>query len=219
MHFADSRLRSAAALLLSAALLAGCGGSPARDDGEKAAAAVAKPPPATLAPSSQSDYAEALLAMQSKDWVHAERGLKTVIAANPDLPGPVVNLGIVYRQQKRLEEARSLLLGAVKRWPDFAPAQHQLGVQLRDDGKFDQADAAFQQAISDDPGYALAYYDRAVLNELYLQRLPVALENYEQFQRLQVQPDDQVARWIAELQRRIGATEAAAPAAPTGKSP
>lgn len=155
-------------------------------------------------------YAQALAAMQRGDLQRAETFLQQLIASHPDLPGPRVNLALVYRQLRRTDEARTLLDESAARWPAFAPAQHQLGLLLRDDGRFEEADAAFAKAQAASPDYALAWYDRAVLNELYLQRLPVALENYVQFQTLQPAEDEQVARWINDLRRRTGTRPAAA---------
>ena len=53
------------------------------------------------------------------------------------------------------------------------------------------------------PDYALASYNRGVLNELYLQRPQVALASYEAFQSRQANPDPQVGHWIDDLRRRL----------------
>jgi hypothetical protein len=50
----------------------------------------------------------------------------------------------------------------------------------------------------------LAHYNLGVLNELYLQRLDVALQNFETYQSL-VGEDKQVAMWIKDLTRRTAA--------------
>ena len=58
------------------------------------------------------------------------------------------------------------------------------------------------KAINADPNYALAHYNLGVLNELYLQRLDVALQHFEHYQLLSGD-DKQVTKWIADLKRRI----------------
>ena len=63
------------------------------------------------------------------------------------------------------------------------------------------------KAITLEPGYALAYYNLAILYDLYVQRPELALENYQQY--LSLEPDDgtaEVERWIADLRRRVSAT-------------
>jgi tetratricopeptide (TPR) repeat protein len=160
-------------------------------------------------------YDAALTSLSAGDWDSAARALKPIVDAHPELPGPAVNLGIAYVHLNRNDEARKIVDSAVQHSPGFAPAQHQLGRILAAAGEFQAADAAYARALSDDANYALAYYDRAVLNELYLQKLPEALQDYEAYQRLQAKPDEQVARWIVDLRRRTGAPAptAAPPAA------
>ncbi len=157
-------------------------------------------------------YDAALTSLQAGDWEGAARALKPIVDAHPELPGPAVNLGIAYAHLNRNDEARKIVDSAAQHSPGFAPAQHELGRLLAAAGEFQAADAAYAHALADDTNYALAHYDRAVLNELYLQKLPEALQDYEAYQRLQPQPDEQVARWIVDLQRRTGAT--APPKAP-----
>lgn len=155
------------------------------------------------------NYQAGLAALKAGDGMGAEAEFKAL----KDLPGAQVNLGLAYRRASRFADAEATLKAAAERWPKFAPAQHQLGLMLRQQGRFAEADAAYAKAIAADPGYAPALYDRAVLNELYLQQPQQALAGYEQYQALQPQPDEQVARWITDLRRRTGAAVPAAKAA------
>jgi tetratricopeptide (TPR) repeat protein len=75
---------------------------------------------------------------------------------------------------------------------------------FRRNGKFIEAEAAYLKAVTASPDYALAHYNLGVLNELYLQRLDYALENFEQYQIL-VGNDKQVEKWIIDLRRRVAA--------------
>jgi tetratricopeptide (TPR) repeat protein len=190
-------------LILPLLTLSGCKSAGAKTDAAQPAAAAA--PAAPVPDAVRQSYASALAAMQSGDWPAAQTILQNLAAAHPELPGPAVNLGIVYAHLGRADEARKTLQDAATRFPGFAPGQHQLGLLLSAQGKFADADAAYARAVAADPKYALAYYDRAVLNDLYLQRPQVALQNYEQFQQLQPAPDKQVAGWIDDLRRRTKA--------------
>jgi tetratricopeptide (TPR) repeat protein len=211
-------------LLITAFAMVGCSspGQPkvsAAPVTTTAAAPASAPAPAPIPDAVRDAYARALAAMRKADWPTAETSLQALTNSNPDLPGPTVNLGIVYVHLNRTADARKLFESAVARWPDFAPGQHQLGVLLRNQGEFAAADAAYARALAADPNYALVYYDRAVLNEIYLQRPEVALQNYEKFQQLQSIADGQVARWIEDLRRRTGATQPAGKPAAKGGSP
>lgn len=204
-------LRALPAAVLLAAALCGCKSAGARADAAQAAAAPAAP----VSDAVRQAYAGALTAMQNGDWPAAQTMLQSLVASHPELPGPAVNLAIAELHLGRADDARKALEETAAHFPGFAPGQHQLGLQLCADGKFEAADAAYARALAADPKYALAYYDRAVLNDLYLQRPQVALQNYEQFQQLRPAPDKQVAGWIDALRRRANA----APADQNGGAP
>jgi tetratricopeptide (TPR) repeat protein len=77
---------------------------------------------------------------------------------------------------------------------------------LRRNGKFLEAEAAYLKAVTASPDYALAHYNLGVLNELYLQRLDSALQHFERYQQI-VGDDEQVEKWISDLQRRVAASQ------------
>ena len=85
-------------------------------------------------------------------------------------------------------------------------ALNQLGMLLRRQGKFLEAESAYLKAVTASPGYALAHYNLGVLNDLYLQRLDAALRHYERYQALAGE-DHQVTKWIVDLKRRIGVAQ------------
>jgi len=93
--------------------------------------------------------------------------------------------------------------------PEHPAALNQLGMLLRQQGKFHEAESAYMKAVTASPDYALAHYNLGVLNDLYLRRLEDALTHYERYIEL-VGDDEQVGRWIADLKRRITATQSTA---------
>lgn len=190
--------------------LCGCGVLPQRLDGSVSEPITAKPASAPV-PATDLDLAwtQARAAMQRQDWNAALSQLATLSSAHPELPGPAVNLGIAQARLQKTAEARRTLEAASQRFPNFAPAQDQLGLLLAAQGEFEAADSAYVKAIAIDARLASAHYHRAVLNELYLQRPALALQHYEAYQGLQATADKQVAGWITALRRR---------SAPTGKS-
>ena len=100
--------------------------------------------------------------------------------------------------------AESSLNAALRLNPDHPGALNQRGLLYRKNGNFPEAEAAYLKAVTANPDYALAHYNLGVLNELYLQRLDVALHHFEKYQAL-VGDDKQVEKWIADLRRRIAA--------------
>ncbi|WP_421793371.1 tetratricopeptide repeat protein [Hydrocarboniphaga effusa] len=156
-----------------------------------------------------TEFNAAVATLESGNTAAAEAAFKTLAADYKNLPGPAVMLGLVYRQMNRNADEDRVLKQAAKDFPKFAPAQHQLGIWLRRHAQFAAADEAYVKAIALDPNYAAAHHNRGVVNDLFLQKPQVALEEYERYQALLPQPDAQVGRWIADLKRRTGAPAAA----------
>jgi Tfp pilus assembly protein PilF len=120
-----------------------------------------------------------------------------------------VNLAIAYMNDGRDADARTALDEALAIAPAHAAANNQLGILLRRDGDFMGAEAAYRRAIEADPDYVLAYYNLGVLLDLYMRRQSEALDYYERYQDALEAPDEQVARWIIDLRRRVGSGDRA----------
>ena len=120
-----------------------------------------------------------------------------------------MNLALVYLHDERRADARAALERALELEPGHAAANTQLGIMLREEGKFAEAEAAYRRALATDPDHGLAHYNLGVLLDLYLRRTAEALEHYERYQSSLTEPNETVARWIIDLRRRVGNGEAA----------
>ena len=157
-------------------------------------------------PEVQTLYEQASAVMAAGDFVDAELRFKEFLLLYPDYPGAHVNLAIIYSRNRDDAAARGELDAALALNPNNPAALNQLGMLLRRNGNFLEAEAAYLKAVTVSPDYALAHYNLGVLNELYLQRLDVALSHFEKYQAL-VGEDKQVEKWIADLRRRVAASQ------------
>ena len=148
------------------------------------------------------NFERAIAAMRSGNWLDAELELQQLILDEPGFPGAYVNLAIIYQQDGRSADARAALEQALAISPGFPPANNQLGKLLREQGEFAQAEAAYRKAIEADPGYAAAHYNLGILLDVYMRKSSEALTHYSLYQASQAQPDETVARWIVDLERR-----------------
>ena len=210
-----------AALLLALGLTGGCAGIgstmgtdaeagdgsrlPPAARGDSGAVAAAEGIPARA----QTLYEQAAAAMAAGDVVEAELRFEEFLLQYPAFPGAHVNLAIIRANKGNDEAAQAAVHAALAIDPDNPAALNQQGMLFRRNGKFIEAEAAYMKAVTADPGYALAHYNLGVLNELYLQRLDRALQHFENYQSL-VGEDKQVAKWIKDLRRRVGAAEKSA---------
>jgi tetratricopeptide (TPR) repeat protein len=197
--------------LAAVSMLAACGGSPSKPDSapqpqEIAEAAVAAPSYADVPPAAMTLFEQATAVMAGGDYLDAELRFKDFLLRFPDYPGAHTNLAIIHAENGNDTAAQAAIDAALGLDPNYAPALNQQGMLFRKSGNFMEAEAAYLKAVTASPNYALAHYNLGVLNELYLQRLEIALQHFEQYQSI-VGEDEQVERWIADLKRRVAASQ------------
>lgn len=191
--------------------LGGCGSSPDTRPAGKAGDVVtgADGQPAedrAVPPEALTLYEQAVSVMASGDMLEAQLRFQEFLLQYPAYPGAHVNLAIIFAANGDDQAVENSLTDALIIDPEYPPALNQLGMLLRRQGKFSEAENAYLKAVGADSSYALAHYNLGVLNELYLQRLDIALQHFENYQALHGE-DKQVQKWIADLKRRIGADQ------------
>lgn len=207
LHFTD--IHRAGFLLLCGLLLAGCvtnplqtGGDENRQSGSNGQPGEVREVPARV----QSLYDQVVQAMDEGDTVEAELRLQEFLLQYPTYPGAYVNLAIIQNGRDDAQAAEQSLLAALTYAPEHPVALNELGMLYRRQGKFPEAEAAYMKAVTANPDYALAHYNLGVLNDLYLQRLDVAMQHYERYQEIAGE-EKGVTLWIADLSRRIDAAQ------------
>jgi tetratricopeptide (TPR) repeat protein len=186
------RLAGAAALLL---VMAGCA-APGR--GPDPAAETALPPALTVR------YEAAVQRLAGGDADAAAAEFRALDAEYPGHAGPLLNLALIESRAGRDAEAMVLLEAAAAVCAQCGAIWNERGVLDRRAGRFNEAEAAYRRAIEAEPGYALAYYNLAVLYDLYLQRPDLALDNYRRYLAGSPEPalTASVTRWVTDLERR-----------------
>jgi Tfp pilus assembly protein PilF len=194
-------------LALCLSLLAGCGSMPSgpstTEPGNESAEG--RVIPANV----QTHYEQAVAIMAAGDDVDASLRFQEFLLQYPDYPGAHVNLAIIHARNGDDVAAEASITDALILDPLHPEALNQLGMLLRRQGKFEESENAYMKAVAARPDYALAYYNLGVLNDLYFQRLDAALQHYERYQEIAGE-DKQVMRWIADLKRRVTATQRSA---------
>ena len=211
-RFINSRA-SLIAMVAALLLLAGCGGStPVKSTADAKQSDITQSPSAggevlpVIPPATLTLFEQATASMASGDFIDAELRFKEFLLQYPGYPGAHVNLAIIHASNGDEAAARASIDAALALESNHPAALNQMGMLLRRNGNFLEAEAAYMKAVTVSPEYALAHYNLGVLNELYLQRLEAALHHFEIYQSL-VGEDKQVAKWIKDLTRRIAANQ------------
>ena len=143
-----------------------------------------------------------------KNWAEDDLGtawrlLKELRSERPDHPDLLANSAIVALARKQDTVAQALFRETLKVDPGHRVASNNLALLLKDEGEFAEARKVLIRALEQSPTDPTLHYNLAVIYELYLQDLDKALRHYHRFQQLSEEPDQKVAGWIADLERRV----------------
>ena len=188
-------------LLMSLAIMAGCAGSPTAESGATSSTS-AKSVPVDVTPEIAAMYKSAVNSLKNGADDTALAQLNAVIAKAPQVAGAYINIGLIHLKKQRFVEAEIAFNQAINANNQNAQAQNYLGVTLREQGKFDKAQQAYQHALQLDNNYADAHLNLGILYDIYLNDLSHALEQYEKYQSLTDNKNDQVSKWIADIKLR-----------------
>ncbi|MDH4048104.1 MAG: tetratricopeptide repeat protein [Gammaproteobacteria bacterium] len=205
-RFTEVRIRNAFLVLACSFVLGACASGPKPADSARAAEAGQPGAIREVPAKAQTLYEQAVSSMASGDFLDAQLRFQEFLLQYPNFPGAHVNLAIIYTSNGDDKAVENSLTDALILDPEHPAALNQLGMLLRRQGQFEAAESAYMKAVTAHPDYALAHYNLGVLNELYLQRLDIALQHFERYQELGGE-DEQVTKWIADLKRRIGSSQ------------
>jgi predicted CXXCH cytochrome family protein len=100
-----------------------------------------------------------------------------------DMPGPNLNLGVLYARTGRDAEAEAAYRAALKIDPDFTPANANLAQFYAERGRLPEAEQVLRQALQREPGIGELQYSLGLLLAEQ-QRLPEAADALDKAARL-----------------------------------
>jgi tetratricopeptide (TPR) repeat protein len=177
------------------------GGASEPESGSPASASVSAP---VIAPATQQSFDDAVAKLEAGDFAGARPILEQLVASEPTLAAPAVNLGMLHARESRWLEAEASLQEGIRRDAGSAFAFNELAAVQREAGRFADSEASYRQALAADPAHYRTHRNIAVLLDLYLWRPAEALQHFESYLSMSGTADRQVSGWIAELKRRVG---------------
>lgn len=175
-------------------MLHGC----ASNDTKPAQTKTSSPSGIVLADIDQIQYEQALDNMQKGELNSARNTLEKIATRQPKHFGVRLNLAIIAFQQDKLENAEKLAKEGLKLNEESADLYNLMGLISVEKKAFKEARASYEKAISLNDTLANAYYNLALLLDIYFQDIPAAFENYNFY--LALEPDDQATKdWIDQL--------------------
>lgn len=135
-------------------------------------------------------------------WPQARSCFQNAVRLDPKQPLARYHLAIATLEVGDRAAAIALLEGLTKRFPDFAPGYHRLGVELLETGAIEEATSAFERVIALEPREHAGYVGLADA-KLRVRDFAGAAELLEK--ALDLKPDDGTARHLlGEAYRGLG---------------
>lgn len=154
-------------------------------------------------PNALAAYASAVSAMRADNMQLAEAKFQKLAIDFPQYSGPHNNLGIIYFHEGKVEKAKAEFNKALELNPKSVVSLNHLGIISRGEGEFKKALEYYERALQINPDYPYVHLNLGILLELYMGKLPEALEHYKRYQELTKEEDKKVNGWIVDLERRI----------------
>ena len=150
----------------------------------------------------EAQHEYALYLAKEKKFDKAIDTFKQLSQQTPAFKNSLTNLGLLYIETKQPDLAKKALERATQQNAQDAIAWNHLGFLHRQQGEFTAAKSAYEQALNVDQNYSSALLNYGILNDIYLQDLPVALNLYQRYLKIKTN-DDKVKKWVIDLERRI----------------
>ncbi|MEM7401315.1 MAG: tetratricopeptide repeat protein [Pseudomonadota bacterium] len=168
----------------------------------KTAGVILEQPKFRISKKTAAAYNTALKHMRAKNYDTAILEMHKVAKMDERISGPWVNIGVAYKELGNVEKAKSAFQKALSINPKNPFALNELAILNRIDGKFEQAEKLYKQALSTYPDYENAHLNLAILCDVYLRKIDCALNHYQAYLNLSDGQDKQVNAWVSQLKKQ-----------------
>lgn len=154
-----------------------------------------------ISASDHERYNNGLTALRNDDFSKAQRIFKQFIEDKPNLAGAYSNLALIHFKNEEYEKSLDLVNKALVLNQEQAEA-YQLRAQISlNKGKVHDAKNDYIKAVELKPDYANAQYNLALLYDIYLQEIALAIEHYKNYLKLINNTDEATQEWVDHLKR------------------
>jgi tetratricopeptide (TPR) repeat protein len=156
---------------------------------------------ASLTESQQALYQQALADLEQHKPQQAEVGLSGLLRERSDLAELWLNLALSQYQQKNWEKTATTTATLLTKFPNVAQGHNLAGLLAVEKGEFAKAQEHYVKSLQLDPNYINALYNMALLQDVYLQNIPSAV-NYYSLYLGQVE-DEETKAWMEHLSQTV----------------
>jgi len=182
-------------------LLASCAGEPTRQvesSDELGSKASSSNQPITKL--DRDKYRNGITALNNDELSKAQRIFIEFIRNKPELAGGYSNLALVYFKMKDYEKSLKQVNKALQLNPEQAHALNLRAQIYIINGEIHKAKDDYLHAIKVKPKYVNAQYNLALLYDIYLQEIELAIKHYKLYMSLLKKPDEATIDWVKHLE-------------------
>lgn len=159
----------------------------------------------TLSPADEENYRKALSHMASGEYNEAQKILGKLYSHFSNHAEIASNYALASFEVGDTERTSQLLEAAQSQNKETAELANLAGLVAKKEGEFNKAVAAFERAIQHKRDYALAYYNMALIYDIYFQELPPAIKNYKSYLEYSTdtEANTEVQAWVDQLESSL----------------
>lgn len=157
----------------------------------------------TASSADREEYKRGLIALNSNNDDEAQKIFNDFIEDKPELAGPYTNLALIHFKKKEYDQSLELVNKALTRNSEQAQAYNLRAQILVNKGKIHDAKNDYIKAIELKPDYINAQYNLALLYDIYLQEIVLAITHYEIYLSLIKKPDEATQEWVNHLKGTV----------------
>jgi len=191
--------RSHLILIASALFISSCGQENTRPTGDDNTVEETEQSK-SVSKADRDKYRNGITALYNDDLSKAQRIFNEFIRNKPDLAGAYSNLALVHFKKKEYEKSLKQINKALELNLKQAQALNLRAQLYVIDGKIHKAKDDYIKAVEIKPAYANAQYNLALLYDIYLQEINLAIKHYKIYMSLLKKPDEATKEWITHLE-------------------
>ncbi|MCP4491387.1 MAG: tetratricopeptide repeat protein [Gammaproteobacteria bacterium] len=151
----------------------------------------------------EANYKLGLEALALRDYARAKRLFSNFIKSNPSMSGAYINLALIAFREDDFSDVSKLLDQAITLNPIQAQAYHLRAHLHLKNSAIKLALKDYLKAIELIPDYANAHYNLALLYDIFLQEIALAIDHYTIYLSLLDKEDEKTRNWIKHLQNTL----------------
>ena len=145
-------------------------------------------------------YRDGITALYNNDLANAQRIFNEFIRNKPQLAGAYTNLALIHFKKKEHDKSHKLVNKALQLNEKQAQALNLRAQLYVIEGKIHKAKDDYLLAIEIKPEYINAQYNIALLYDIYLQEIELAIKHYKIYMSLLKKPDEATKEWTTHLE-------------------